>query len=467
VTDGDDREGAGAGGDIATVQRPRIDPADASQTAYVLSAIEGPDAGKSFTVDAAQPQRVLVGQSEACQVRLSDRQVSRRHAALELQQLRLRLTDLGSTNGTFVDGVAMLDGYLRGGEIVRMGETAFRIDRGLSPSPARLSQASGFGRVVGSSPAMRRLYPLCERLAATMVPVIIEGETGTGKELLAEALHETGPRATGPFVVFDCTAVPPNLVESELFGHERGAFTGAVGARRGVFEQAHGGTLLIDEIGDLDAALQPKLLRCIERSEVRRVGSERSIAVDVRVLAATRRDLDAEVQAGRFRDDLFHRLAVARIELPPLRRRPGDVAVLVRHFWAQLGGNPAELGADALTRFEAYGWPGNIRELRNTVSRRIALGDLALSFGSRADTDDAPSVPPPPAPPSALAAPDPFEAVLARELPFSAARQALLAEFEQRYVQRVLTRHGGNVSQAAAASGLARRYFQILRAKRR
>src|SRR4029077_11022397 len=164
------------------------------------------------------------------------------------------------------------------------------------------------------------------------VPVIIEGETGTGKEVLAESIHETSARAKGPFVVFACTTVPVNLVESELFGHERGAFTGAVAARKGVFEQAHGGTLLIDEIGDLDAALQPKLLRAIERSEIRRVGASHPTRVDVRILAATRRDLDREVQLGRFRDDLFHRLAVGRLELPPLRARRGDVALLARSF---------------------------------------------------------------------------------------------------------------------------------------
>ena len=464
--------------ELATVPRPRVDPTDASQAAYVLVVIEGPDTGRNFTVDASQPLRVLCGQSEACAVRLSDRQVSRRHAALELSHLRLRLTDLGSTNGTFVDGIGVLDGYLRGGEIVRMGETAFRVDRGLSTTRPSLSAAASFGRVVGASPAMRRLYPLCERLAATTVPLIIEGETGTGKELLAEALHEMGPRSAGPFVVFDCTAVPPNLVESELFGHERGAYTGAVSTRKGVFEQAHGGTLLIDEIGDLDLTLQPKLLRAIERSEVRRVGGDRSIRVDVRVLSATRRDLDVEVQAGRFRDDLFHRLAVARIELPPLRRRTGDVAALVQYFWEQMGGSAEALTRDLLQRFEDYPWPGNVRELRNAVARRIALGDLASFSANRVDDDgeatalaasrlddesEAPALGPDRIGGGAA---DFMEGVLAQELPFAAAKQALLSQFERRYVELVLARHGGNVSQAAAASGLARRYFQILRAKR-
>lgn len=178
-----------------------------------------------------------------------------------------------------------------------------------------------FGRLLGGSPAMRRLYPLCERLAGSTVPIVIEGETGTGKEQLAEALHEQSSRADKPFVILDCTTIAPNLIESELLGHEKGAFTGAMRTREGVFERANGGTLLIDEIGDLPLELQPKLLRAIERGVITRVGGSKPVVVDVRLLAATRRDLDREVQLGRFRDDLFHRIAVARVELPPLRER--------------------------------------------------------------------------------------------------------------------------------------------------
>jgi hypothetical protein len=317
---------------------------------FALTVTSGPDRGKSLTLDGSQALRVLIGQSPACDVRLTDREVSRRHAALEPRGAALRITDLGSTNGTYVDRVRVIEAELVGGEFVRLGGTLLRVDRLEGGAPRPLPAGEGFGRVIGSSPEMRRLYPLCARLASSSVPLVIEGDTGTGKEVLAESLHEQGPRAQGPFVVFDCTAVPPNLVESELFGHERGAFTGAVASRRGVFEQAHGGTLFIDEIGDLDLALQPKLLRALERSEVRRLGADRWIQVDVRVIAATRRDLDREVQVGRFRDDLFHRLTVARIELPPLRRREGDVRVLARHFWRQLGGAASALGEDLLRR---------------------------------------------------------------------------------------------------------------------
>jgi DNA-binding NtrC family response regulator len=401
-----------------------------------------------LVLDGTQASRALVGQSPACVLRVIDPTISRRHAALEPVGGRLRIIDLESTNGTFVNGVAIVDAWLSGGESVRLGGTTFHVHRGPAPR-APLPERTQFGRVVGWSREMRRLYPLCERIAAANVPVILEGETGTGKEALAESIHEQGPRAQGPFVVFDCTAVAPNLVESELFGHERGAFTGAVQARRGVFEQAHGGTLLIDEIGDLDRALQPKLLRVLERGEIKRVGSERSIAVDVRVLAATRRDLDHEVQAGRFRDDLFHRLAVARIELPPLRSRKGDVALLARHFARQQGGDDRAIVGDALARWEDYAWPGNVRELRNAVARLLALGEASLPMRRSL------------APPGA----DFIATVLASKVPLPEARKRVVDELERRYLEQVLAEHGGDVARAANASGIGRRYFNMLRSK--
>ncbi len=249
--------------------------------------------------------------------------------------------------------------------------------------------------------------------------------------------------------MFDCTAVAPSLLESALFGHERGAFTGALAQRRGVFEQAHGGTLFIDEIGELDPKLQPKLLRAIERGEVQRVGSNRWERVDVRIIAATRRDLDREVQAGRFRDDLFFRLAVGRVELPPLRRRRGDIAVLARHFWRQIAGPERPLPLGLIERLEDHPWPGNIRELQNAIARHVAIGDL-----------------PDPPPRSSRASSDPIERILSMDLPLPRARAEVVEEFERRYVEAALERHDGNVTRAAAASGLALRYFQLLKARR-
>ncbi|HTX62471.1 MAG TPA: sigma 54-interacting transcriptional regulator [Acidimicrobiales bacterium] len=448
---------------VSTVAARRpLDHALAPAATYRLTVVEGPDRGRTLTIDGAEPGRVLVGQSPACALQLSDRQVSRRHLALLLIERRLRITDLGSTNGSQLNDVAVLDAYVRPGDLLRLGETTIHVELVAPSTTVSTSNAKSFGRLIGQSPEMRQLYPLCERLAAIDVPLVIEGETGTGKEVLAESLHECGPRASAPLVVFDCTAVPPSLVESDLFGHERGAFTGAVGTRKGVFEQADGGTLLIDEIGDLDLALQPKLLRAIERSEVRRVGGDRPIRVNVRLLCATRRDLDREVQAGRFRDDLFHRLAVTRIELPPLRRRRGDVPVLAQHFASELGGDKRALSGDVLLRWEEYAWPGNVRELRNTVARHLALRELgALENRARPSTD---------APPSTTVADGSsggaMERVLAADLPFSAARQRVIEEFEQLFVERVLARNGGNVARSAEAAGIGRRYLQRLRARK-
>jgi two-component system, NtrC family, response regulator HydG len=439
--------------DRTTTVAPKFAPAAASTATFRLSVVDGPDKGQSIVVDATRPSAVLIGHGPACDLRLTDRQASRRHATVDVTGNRLHLIDLGSTNGTTVNHVTVADALLRGGETVRFGSTALRVELVSDAKIVQLTDASGFGRVIGASLEMRRLYPLCERLALANVPVILEGETGTGKELLAESIHEQGPRAQGPFVVFDCTAVPPALVESELFGHERGAFTGAVDTRVGVFEQAHGGTLLIDEIGDLDPALQPKLLRALERSEIKRVGGAKTIRVDVRILSATRRDLDREVQAGRFRDDLFHRLAVARLHLPALRARHGDVRLLARAIARQLGAGEDAIPEHMLVRWEDYAWPGNVRELRNTVSRYFALGDLEAAEVPPSSTREA------------TPGDGALERVVAMGLPFSTARRRVLEEFERRYVERVLAEHGGNVLRAAAASGIARRHLQRVRAR--
>jgi transcriptional regulator with GAF, ATPase, and Fis domain len=439
------------------------DPAQAAS--FRLVVVEGFDAGREIRVDGAEVSRVLVGKGPTADLKLVDPSVSRRHLALEIERGRLRITDLGSTNGTRVDDHEIVDAYARGGELLRIGATALRIERLAPSAPAGVApRTSGFARVIGASPAMLRLYPLCERLAASNVPVIIEGETGTGKEALAEALHEAGPRAAAPFVVFDCTTVAASLVESELFGHERGAFTGALAARKGMFELAEGGTLLIDEIGDLDLALQAKLLRAVERSEVRRVGGSKPIQCNVRLLAATRRDLEREVQKGRFRDDLFHRLAVARIELPPLRKRREDVPVLARHFWQVLGGAAGGLPAELVDAWSDAAWPGNVRELRNAVARRIALGDLDGSVGRMAAVGAAEEG----SASGALGdgADVDMGDVLGMNLPFPKARRMVLDAFVRRYVARALAANGGNVAAAAAASGVARRYFQILRDRR-
>jgi two-component system response regulator HydG len=434
-----------------------------------IEVIEGPDAGGSIVLSPSSPLRVLVGTGPACHLLLTDATVSRRHLAFEPSEGRFRISDLGSRNGTFVDGVAVVEAFIAEGQIIRCGSTALRVDSQAVAAGATLPSRMRFGRTLGASEAMRRLFPLCERLAASRVPVLIEGETGTGKEVLAESIHEQSG-LSGPFVVFDCTTVAPSLLEAELFGHERGAFTGATSTRPGIFEQAMGGTIFIDEIGDFDLALQPKLLRAIDRGEIRRVGGKETIRVDARILAATRRDLDREVAAGRFRDDLFHRLAVGRIELPALRERKGDVSLLARAFAEQLDAPPDTLTADLLARLEDYAWPGNVRELRNAVLRRVELGELppqttSGTASARLTTTGA----------SRTAGTDPgaidtmfdpwVDELLAEKVPFPIARRRVQERFERRYVERVLEAHGGNVSKASIASGIARRYFQIVKAR--
>ncbi len=430
----------------------------------VLVVVDGPNAGSTFDVDGAASSRVFVGQSKSCDIRLEDPQVSRRHAALETSNAGVRLQDLNSTNGTFVNGLRVFDALIVGGETLRFGATTLRVES-LTEVPPPSSEADRFGNTLGRSAVMRRLYSHCEKLARAMVPVLIEGETGTGKEVLAESLHDASSRRDGPFVVLDCTTIAPSLAEATIFGHERGAFTGAVTSHPGVFEEAHGGTLFIDEIGDLEMSLQAKLLRAIERGEVRRVGGSRVVKVDVRILSATRRNIEKEIQDGRFRDDLYFRLAVGRIELPPLRRREGDVAFLAQTFARKFseadGGGKHVLGDDLLERLEAYPFPGNVRELRNLVVQHLALGALP-SLDATAVTVGAPNEGP--IGNSETSEPgDDFERVLARDLPFFSARDAIARAFEHHYLVRVLAQHGGHVGNAAAAAGIGRRYFQRIR----
>jgi DNA-binding NtrC family response regulator len=440
-------------GQGTTIARPMLD-LELPEASFVLSVVAGPDAGATFALDGSGPVRPLAGTSPVCELKLSDRSVSRRHLSLELEGKRLRVRDLGSTNGTFVNGLQIEDARLLGGERITLGATTLALERTGLPKLPAFSAAKGFGPLLGQSLVMRRLYPLLDRLARSDIPVVIEGETGTGKEVLAEALHLHSARAKKPLVVFDCTTVAPSLLESELFGHEKGAFTGATESRKGLFEEAEGGTLLIDEIGDLDTTLQPKLLRVLERGELRRVGGNKVIPVDVRVLAATRRDLDREVQQGRFRDDLFHRLAVSRVELPPLRERGGDIELLAAHFAAELGFAAADVRPEVLERWRTASWPGNIRELRNAVARHLSLGELDAQ-PQRAVVASI----------EGLGAK--IEALVRDGMPWTHARLKALELFEGAYVQQALQRHGGNVARAAEASGLARRYFQKIKARSR
>lgn len=462
--------------DDSTLERPKVATTSDNVSTLLLEVVGGPDIGRTITLGAEEGAgRIFVGKSEACGLVLSDPLVSRRHFSVEVIEGKIpsmRVSDLDSTNGTLVNGVRIIEAILYGDELVRVGNTTIAA-RLVGTQRATRSNATRFGRFVGASPQVTRLYPVLERLSLSDVPVIVEGETGTGKELLAEAIHEASKRAAAPFVVFDCTTSPAGLLEARLFGHERGAFTGAVGSRPGVFEEASGGTILIDEIGDLDIALQAKLLRAVQTGQVQRLGGSKWIKTNVRVLAATRRDLEREIQAGRFRDDLYYRLAVARVEIPPLRKRGLDIRLLAEHFWRQALPEGPPIGEALLERFATYEWPGNVRELANAVLHHATLGELAHyrnGLASHADLD---------APgdseangEAAETSPDTVDSeavidrVIAEKLPFPRARQAVMEAFEERYVAAVLAEHGNNISKAAAAAGIARRYFYTIRTRR-
>jgi DNA-binding NtrC family response regulator len=443
--------------DLATLRSGSVRPTELSAVAFRLLVVEGPDRGKSLTLDGATPGPTLVGTSPVCALCLTDPTVSRRHVSLEVIGRGLVVTDLRSTNGTRIAAFALGSVTIGGAGNLVIGSTHLQIECLARQKAPEIPLRTSFGGYFGASTEMRRLYPSLERLAKSDLPTLIEGETGTGKEVLAEALHREGPRVKKPFVVFDCTTIPPTLMESELFGHEKGAFSGATAARKGLAEQADGGTLFIDEIGDLDLTLQPRLLRLIDRGEVRRVGGNTVLKVNARILAATRRDLEEEVAKGRFRDDLFHRLVVGRICLPPLRERRGDVSLLAQRIAQSLGFGAEAIDAHTLQRWESEPWPGNIRELRNSVLRHLTLGDMA-----GASEDEKGSAPPGPA-----GAPDFLDGLLELELALPEARRRMNDEFERRYLRKALERAGGSVTRAAERSGIARRTFQQLRSTKK
>jgi DNA-binding NtrC family response regulator len=427
---------------------------------FTVTVTHGAAAGRTLELDASEPRRLLVGKSPACELALSDPMISRRHAAFELSGLRLSITDLDSTNGTFVNDVSIQSAYLQGGETVRLGSTTLRVELRVSAATPTPSAAS-FGRLVGASPRMRAVFTLCQALAASDLPVVVEGETGTGKELLSECLHEASRRAAAPFVVFDCAAAPRGATEVALFGQV--APDGRV-VRTGVFESANGGTLLVDDVGALDLEVQGALLRAVERGEIKRSGDDHWTRVNVRTIVTTSRDLDKLVEAQRFREDLFFRLAVARVELPPLRKRAGDVPLLAEHFLRGHGA-PPQATSDFLERFHDYEWPGNVRELSNAVARFVALGPLASLAALGHARVPRGAAPVGVAADASANAPNPFAEILDADLPFPQARQRILDSFERAYVERVLAIHKGNVARAAAASGIARRYFQLLRSR--
>jgi len=410
-----------------------------------LLVVKGPDRGESIAVSNVA---FTLGSGSGCDVPLSDPTISRRHLGVEPGPDGVVLRDLGSTNGSFVQGARFNELVLGFGTEVTVGKTVLKFVPNEEIVDLGPSESESYGALVGRDPKLRRLFRLLDDVAATDATVLIEGETGTGKELFAEEIHRHSPRKNGPFIVFDCGAVPDELIESALFGHVRGAFTGAVTDRRGAFEEADGGTLFLDEIGELSPAVQPALLRALDKQSVRPVGGSSYTHASVRVVAATNRNLRAQIAAKQFREDLYYRVAVVRMLVPPLRDRPDDIPLLVEHFMRQFCAERAlAVAPEDLERLCRHPWMGNARELRNVIERACALShgarlelDEALDERPVGQGDGAPNI----------------------DLPFKEAKAQVVDRFERGYIEAILKRHEGNLSAAARAAEIDRKHLREL-----
>ena len=407
-------------------------------TLRVVSGHDGPEV-------EVERSSITIGSSEACDLTVNDPTVSRMHAELQVTERGFRLIDLQSTNGTYLGSVRIGEIFLEPGTRFRVGQAEIEFVASAEDRvEILLSERDSFGKVLGRSLRMREIFYLLERFASKDVTILLVGETGTGKSLLAQGLHDESPRRGAPFVTVDCGAIAPNLIESELFGHVKGAFTGATADRIGSFEAAHRGTIFLDEVGELPLDQQVKLLRVLESKELRRVGDNEVRHTDIRVIAATNRRLEDEVASDHFRKDLFYRLSVAQIQVPPLRDRREDIPWLAEAFLDNLADQAnkprTSLGMDALSVLMGHAWPGNVRELHNVIHRAWVLCDgeigAAELLGAHATHAN-------------------------RSLPYSQAREV----FEKAYVLDVLERHEHNVATAAQAAGIQRQSLYRLMKK--
>ena len=429
---------------------------------YRLRVVAGPDQGKE---QALQDGTTTVGTHADNDLVLSDTTVSRFHLEMRVRRDGIEVRDLETTNGTKHGGARI-------GQVVLVGPARLRLGKHTEMDIEPVDEgvvlgdwpSDRFGNVLGTTLAMRRLFALLDRAAPTEATILFTGETGTGKEALAEAVHERSRRAKRPFVVVDCGSIPHDLIASELFGHAKGSFTGAGTDKQGLIEAANQGTVFFDEIGELALDLQPQLLRVLDRRQVRRVGETQAVDVDIRVMAATHRDLRAMVRAGQFREDLYYRLAVVAAQVPPLRARKADIPALVAWFADRMGRGAFVQSPLLLELLDRHDWPGNVRELRNVVERALSLGDAALAdlgdssatWRSTAEPSATASEPSKRAPATGPAAADVLE------LPFKEAKAALVESFERDYLTALLARHRGNISRAAAEAGIDRNYIHRL-----
>ena len=432
---------------VATMQIPHPEPPGrGGRVRCQLVVVEGPDMGRAAVLGT---EAVVVGSGRDCALVLRDSGVSRRHVQVTAADGEFLVEDLGSTNGTHFEGARVTTVRVPPGATLLVGRTSLRVQpepRGLEVEPSRSHR---FGELVGASLVMREVFAVLELAAGSDATVLLEGETGTGKELAARAIHEASGRRRGPFVAVDCGALPAGVVESELLGHVKGAFTGAVAARKGAFARADGGTVFLDELDALPLDLQPRLLRVLETRRVRPVGGDSEQEVDVRVVAAAQRDLAGAVARGALRPDLYYRLSVVRVSLPPLRARREDIEPIVKALLQVRGLASEEVGGPGLARLVAHDWPGNVRELRNAVDRAVALAPGARGFedlrwqvpGDRSEGTDL---------------------EVRAELPFAEAKQAVVQAFEKRYLRELWSRCGGNLSAAARAAEVDRKHLRTL-----
>jgi transcriptional regulator with GAF, ATPase, and Fis domain len=397
-------------------------------------------------------EKLRIGKASDNDLVLADDTVSRHHCELTRTADGVHVMDLGSTNGTKVQGARVSEAVVQPGVVLKVGEIEIALRPAVRSIEVMPSDKTSFGAAIGHSLAMRGIFGILERIAPTDATVLLEGETGTGKDVLARAIWSESTRSQGPFVVVDCGAVSYSLLESELFGHERGAFTGAVAARQGAFEMADGGTVFLDEIGELPLDVQPKLLRVLETKEFRRVGGNRTMKTNVRVLAATKRNLQREVQGGKFREDLYFRLAVVPITVPPLRGRREDIPPLVENMLKVSGGGIA-VSDETMQGLVAHDWPGNVRELRNVLDRALymatASGQAELHLVSL--------------PASGASTVDVFHFEPGKS--YRETRAKYDGEFERRYVKWLLGRHTGNVSAAARDAKMDRKHLHDMAKK--
>ena len=392
------------------------------------------------------PETVVVGRNEACDLVLDDRKVSAVHMELVATEKGVRLRDLGSRNGTFIGDTRVAEVYLTKHAHITLGDSMVELVPS-GPSEVDVPEMAGFGPLVGQSQGMRAVFERLKKAAPTDLTVLITGETGTGKELVAQAIHEASDRAHKPFIVVDCGAIPPTLAESALFGHERGSFTGAVDRRVSPFAEADGGTIFLDELGELPIDVQPKLLRALAEGRIKAVGSNTYRPVNVRVLAATRRDLVREVNSATFRSDLYFRVAQIKVELPALRQRLEDIPVLVRRMIEDLEDKDAyaRVTTDSLERLMRHDWPGNVRELRNVVA-------VALAFTKEGPIDLAAHL----APLTTSAA----ESAPTRGRTFQDAKREVLARFEREYFTALYAECTGNVSEIGRRAAMERAHVR-------